>query len=822
MSSIKVTFLMTLLLNIVLIMGQYFKTNSQTFLQKINDNWIDFGQFAAVNLGVTKPGHLPGEVILTSENYLRRFERLEQLGVKVIRVYALLHPDFYKTLIEWNENHDNKIYVLHGTAFPEYEMEENDGTDAFDDTVSLPMTEFIEKTAAGVYGQGEVIYKYAQGVHPITGNYKYNIAKYLLGWVIAGETSPYCVFATNKAHPNILQYNGNYISSVSNSSAFEIWMAQNMDYLAILINSYGHSTPISWTNWATTDGIKNPVEPPYSQNDGINSSIEDWQEIDLHHFDFSNWSAGSFYNQHAYPYYPEFITLLNNPNGTYKDPYIEYIRRLRNYYNNLPFIITEVGISTTYGIASYEDIYGRNHGHVTEENQGILLKNIMLAVMNDTDINGIAIFQLQDEWFKKSWNTLIFEPNEEDGSGRNYWMNALSAEQGFGIFRSEPGENMNTKIYNENNYFENIKISNDERFIKFNFKIKDIIDDGRIIIGLNSIPGGADQVFNLDIDKKFDQNIDYLFQIDMVTQQVKLYICGCHDYFRKRFGEWLVYLGSSETNYTGENFTMEYSGYELSKCESNIFQSYLLLVKLPDFEVRNGEYIYTPQRHLEIEFIDSDDNLSLLKINQDNNEYTFSIPYGLIGFSNPAIKKKYRTYGYNRELDIRYFTDNTPLDFEISIFSNDGIELGDSIMNLKYDWNKWEIPKCYKISAKNGFNYFRQAFSIINGYVSGNLSDSEILKLSYNSCLNNDYISYHRYLVVTSFIFLAFCFLYASLSQFLFKKIFYCYSFQKIGIEVKGTSSRLGIINFILKPMKYQTHYDRKSTKLGMSKISQN
>eukprot|EP01083_Nonionella_stella_P199489 731456_1 len=575
MSSIKVTFLMTLLLNIVLIMGQYFKTNSQTFLQKINDNWIDFGQFAAVNLGVTKPGHLPGEVILTSENYLRRFERLEQLGVKVIRVYALLHPDFYKTLIEWNENHDNKIYVLHGTAHPEIEMEENNGTDAFNDTVSVPMIDFIERTVAGVYGQGNVVYKKEQGIYPITGNYHYNIAKYLLGWVVAGETSPYCVYATNKAHPNIEKYNGSYISSVSNSSAFEVWMARNMDYLASLMTQYGYNTPISWTNWATTDGIKNPIEPPYSQNDGINSSIEDWQEIDLHHFDFSNWSAGSFYNQHAYPYYPEFITLLNNPNGTYKDPYIEYISRLRNYYNNLPFIITEVGISTTYGIASYEDIYGRNHGHVTEENQGILLKNIMLAVMNDTDINGIAIFQLQDEWFKKSWNTLIFEPNEEDGSGRNYWMNALSAEQGFGIFTSEPSQDMNTQIYNENDYLHNIKISNDERFIKLHFEIKSF--DGKIIIGLNSIRGGTDEVFNLDIDKRFQQNIDYLFQIDVATKEVKFYVAGCHDYFRKKFGDWLKDL---------EHFPMNYSAQYLSKCHNDIFQSYLVLVKSPSFTVR--------------------------------------------------------------------------------------------------------------------------------------------------------------------------------------------------------------------------------------------
>eukprot|EP01084_Bolivina_argentea_P139074 244705_1 len=101
---------------------------------------------------------------------------------------------------------------------------------------------------------------------------------------------------------------------------------------------------------------------------------------------FLNVNFALWRNQHAYPYYPRFIELLDdlNINSEEKDPYVEYILRFRNRYNDLPCIIAEVGLSTTYnyGVASYDNIYG----HVTELKQGILLRDIILRVI---------IFQLQ-------------------------------------------------------------------------------------------------------------------------------------------------------------------------------------------------------------------------------------------------------------------------------------------------------------------------------------------------------------------------------------------------------------------------------------------
>jgi hypothetical protein len=414
----KLLLLTTLLTNIVF--GQYFKTNSETFLQKVGDNWVDFGKFASMNLGVTKPGHLPGEVILTSEDYLERFEKLDKLGVKVIRVYALLHSEFYQTLVEWNKNHENKIYVLHGTAFPELQMEENNGTDAFDTEITLLMREYIEKTVKGVYGRGEVIYKHYRGVDPVIGHYDTSIEKYLLGWVVGGEISPHCVNRTNNENLDKELYIGEYVSAKVGSSAFEMWVSEMLNYLAELSMKTNNMAPLSHTNWATTDGLENLIEPRYPD------SVEDWQEIDLHNIDTHNWEAGMFFNQHAYPYYPDFLSLQQNKED---DPFLVYMKRVREYYNELPFVLTEFGISTSLGVASFEHYKERNHGHVTHKQQGEMMKELILTLVNDLDITGVSVFELHDEWFKKSWNTVLFEPND-----RNYWLNVMSAEQGFGIF----------------------------------------------------------------------------------------------------------------------------------------------------------------------------------------------------------------------------------------------------------------------------------------------------------------------------------------------------------------------------------------------------
>lgn len=51
--------------------------------------------------------------------------------------------------------------------------------------------------------------------------------------------------------------------------------------------------------------------------------------------------------------------------------------------------------------------------------------------MNHRTNRSLALFELVDEWFKKSWNTQDLENNKA------YWLNVMSSEKFFGVFRAE-------------------------------------------------------------------------------------------------------------------------------------------------------------------------------------------------------------------------------------------------------------------------------------------------------------------------------------------------------------------------------------------------
>lgn len=65
-----------------------------------------------VNLGTTLPGHSPGELTPTKEDYLRWFGQMEEMNVDVVRVYTILPPHFYETLHEFNSTREDPLWLV--------------------------------------------------------------------------------------------------------------------------------------------------------------------------------------------------------------------------------------------------------------------------------------------------------------------------------------------------------------------------------------------------------------------------------------------------------------------------------------------------------------------------------------------------------------------------------------------------------------------------------------------------------------------------------------------------------------------------------------
>lgn len=805
-----------ILANTVIAIDMNFKVNGTQFLQKTDDGWKIFNKFAGVNLGITTPGFEPGQVILNYDDYILRFRRLEIMGSHVIRVYSLLQPDFYRAINDWNIEHKHKIYVLQGTAFPELEMEHNNGTDANDPHITKMMENYIKNTVAGVYGGGKVLYKYTDsGKTPIYGKYEEDISKYLIGWVISGEISPWCI---NKTKHHDEPYHGKYFSSVPSSSGFEIWVAKMFDLLATESISHGHMAPISHTNWVTTDGLSHYIEPRVGDREY--GSVEDWMEFDLHNFEFSNWNPGMFFNQHAYPYYPEFVK-IEGP-----DSFIDYIKKIRAFYHELPLIITEVGLPTSFGISSADRVHGRHHGHNGEKQRGDMMHEMLSTLINDANVDGVMVFQLHDEWFKKSWNTQKYDQQ------RQKWKNMLTSEQYFGIFEvaSHPEYKMSTTT--NMNEFYSVEIYNNYEYVSIEINIDEYykLEKGsQINIGIDMSPGGTK---NIDGIGSYQNNIDAY--ITITEDDVQFKISSEYNAFKSKYGLWLqpesfptyieelVWKDLWENNKEVRDKCYKEGCEFLNTYKNKVsFDDFKLLVKVPtianwtdpacingtlevntdvhvdglgECKIENNVTFYNAQVYkVELMTKDEVDDENLALVNRNGNKINIKIPYEMLGFSDPSEHTKYFSTGLGHDYTLNYkkYLDDINFEFYYAI----GAQFESSQLTIPFNWNDWSIPQYYMIKPKNDFNAFRNVFWEINtgNPPSRNLTQEELNDMIWYAKIPNSDKEIHKFIVYSSIIILIICLLAASVGKFILKHFAYCYSSQNTVIH----SPRLAWINII-------------------------
>ena len=400
--------------------------------------------WTGVNLGSTIPGNEPGAVAAVRKDYDDWFKQMGSLGVRVVRIYTILRPDFYEALRAYDLTHPNRpIYVLHGIWIPEdriFDKKLYDGrVDAYDrahhetghydlydpTTIEMFRAEIADAVAV-VHGHADIKPTFGHA----SGRFRSDISPWLMGWSVGVEWDPQVVHDTDRVNSSVLPYAGKYLTTTSAATPTESWITSMLDHTAELEAKRGTSRPITFTNWVTVDPLHHPQEPLY---------LEDYVSVDAMHVrSMPSWPAGFFASYHAYPYYPDALRRQTSYRRYHRardgklDAYAGYLHELRAHHRGQAVMITEFGQPTSIGKA-HNGPQKRDQGDHSER-QAALNNVDMLRDIHDEGFGGGLVFEWQDEWFKFTWNTLDYEQHRE------LWRNPLTNEEHFGLLALEPGK----------------------------------------------------------------------------------------------------------------------------------------------------------------------------------------------------------------------------------------------------------------------------------------------------------------------------------------------------------------------------------------------
>ena len=384
--------------------------------------------WTGVNLGSTTPGHSPGELAVSREDYRRWFAQMGRLGVQVLRIYTIHGPQMYEELLAYNEAHrDAPLYLAQGVYLPDSTYVEKG--DLFDELSTQAFTQELKDASDAVHGA----LSRPDAAGRATGTWTADVSPWLVCWIVGVEWEPQATLRSDQRNAAVPEFSGAYFASVPDgtpTSPTERWLAARMDALAGMEAARGTSVPIAFVNWPSADPLRHPEE------DGTG---EDLVGVDANHVRATAaWPGGTFASFHAYPYFPDFLrhdpAYANDELGGRKDAYAGYLAALEKHFT-MPLMITELGVPSSIG-KSHTGTQGRGQGDHSEV-EALAIDAGLVRTVSELGLSGALVFAWSDEWFKYAWNTRRRQEVVPDGR-RSLWHDPLTNEQFFGLMADDP------------------------------------------------------------------------------------------------------------------------------------------------------------------------------------------------------------------------------------------------------------------------------------------------------------------------------------------------------------------------------------------------
>ena len=651
-----------------------FKAEGDYFYIYENGDWKQMFM-RGVNIGATEPGLFPGDLTISYDTYYRWFGYISEMNCNCIRIYTLMPPQFYQALGDFNKKAKNKLYLYQGIWVNEEDIERLSDTYAENEKILNDFTTDAVNLVNVIHGKAKI----AETAGEAYGTYNTDVSPWLVGWIIGIEWDPNFVINTNNQHPDKKDYDGKYLYTQT-ASPFEAFLCRVGDALIKHeAETYKFQVPLAFSNWITTDPLTHPNEPHFD---------EDKTTVNTENVKCRNFGPGMFASYHIYPYYPDSLN--------YQEDYLEYtddsgkVNTYEAYLEDLklahtmPIIVAEFGIPTSRGMG-HESVMGYNQGMVDETAQGAMLIDMLGSIENAKYAGGI-VFTWQDEWFKRTWNNVMFDIADR----RPYWSNIQTTEQCFGLLAFDPGkESMAAYIDGDVSEWKNTQptvtteqgklyIKSDERYLYIMLDAGNYdFEKDTLLIPINTI---ADQgnLKAAQYNAEFDTAADFLIFINGKDNS-HIYVDRYYDAFNYYFLE-SKKLSDIKAE---ENAGVKNSGmFDIMR----LCYGYNLTVKgtnqvVPDKAYETGKLRYGNGNP------EADDYKSLSDFYFKNGKLEIRIPWQLLNVMDPSGKQQISDFRKTQVISPQAYQS-----FDFGFAYRTGTESLKITLGGSYEYNGWNTP----------------------------------------------------------------------------------------------------------------------------------
>ena len=504
---------------------EYFmKVDGEEIYMKNGDTFTPY-EIRGVNLGSGLPGEWATSFAIDKETYLRWFGYIQEMGANTIRVYTIQSDTFYDAFYEYNKDNKNPLYMLHGVWVNDYVL--NSHRDAYSKDFYDKFLEHSKIMVDVIHGNRKLnLGRVASAGH---GTYKKDISDWVIGYILGVEWDDSTVSYTDdlyKDKEGYSSYSGKYMYTSPDATPFETMLTMVGDKtIEYETKRYGEQRLLAFSNWPTTD--------PFEYPEIITDFFMKCARVDVENIKTTDaFLSGQFVSYHVYPYYPYYLSFAEDwsvfgieSKDSFRDEqgrvnaYRAYLTMLNNHHT-MPVVISEFGVSTGRGMAQVDKDTGRNQGNTSEQAHGQALVDCWEDIKT-SGCNGGCVFTWQDEWFKRTWNTM----HAVNLTRTAYWSDYQTNEQYFGLLSFDPGKEKSVcyvdgdvSEWTEKDMVQSgnteLSVKYDEKFMYFLVK-KDGLDfeNETLYIPLDITPKtGSNYCKNFDV--KFDRDADFVIVLD--------------------------------------------------------------------------------------------------------------------------------------------------------------------------------------------------------------------------------------------------------------------------------------------------------------------